>query len=52
MEYLAIAYLILWGTLFGYLGRLSAKNGELFKNLRILVEYWDEQASKDSPQGR
>jgi hypothetical protein len=52
MEYLALAYLIIWGALFAYIGRLSAKNGELFKNLRILVEYWDEQASNNAPQRR
>ncbi len=50
MEYLTAAYLVLWAGLFGYVLRLSSKNAELLRNIRILVDFWDTKASESPPK--
>ncbi len=50
MEYLTAAYLVLWAGLFGYVLRLSSKNAELLRNVRILVDFWDTKVSESPPK--
>lgn len=50
IEYLIAAYLVLWAGLFLYTLRLSGKNAELLKNIRILVDYWESKVSESPPK--